>query len=178
MDRQSYYRNNDYNGNSNQNAGYYQPRYTPRSKSIAQIFRFKKIYVAGFPPRTSIRELEILFSAYGTVVNANFPSESTGFAFIEFSDAISAQKAVRNAHGCPFKGSFLKVNWAKSRVFSDQMSKISQFGQTVNNPLNYNQTPQEYSSFQRKSKFPPKKRFFNRNPDELYRTDDYQKKER
>ena len=66
------------------------------------------------------KDLHDLFSQAGVVTNASimldkFTGKSRGFAFIEFSSAEEANRAVEMFHGKEFQGRSLTVNIARPR---------------------------------------------------------------
>ena len=79
-----------------------------------------KIYVGGFPYSTTEKQLEELFSAYGSVQSARviidkFSGRSKGFGFIEMSSGAEAEAAIRALDGKEFDGRRLTVNQARPR---------------------------------------------------------------
>ncbi|MFQ5849531.1 MAG: RNA recognition motif domain-containing protein [Candidatus Binatia bacterium] len=77
-----------------------------------------KLYVGGLPYSTTERQLEEIFSAYGTVESARvitdkFTGRSRGFGFVEMSSGEEAQKAVEALNGTQLDGRTLTVNEAR-----------------------------------------------------------------
>ncbi len=80
----------------------------------------RKIFVANFPYRTSVEELEALFSQHGEVLDAKIATDretgrSRGFGFIEMSNEEQAREAIRQLNGSDFGGRPLAVREAEDR---------------------------------------------------------------
>jgi RNA recognition motif-containing protein len=76
-----------------------------------------RVYVGGLSYATTNKQLEELFSQYGTVDSARiiidkFTGRSKGFGFVEMSSSAEAQSAIRALHGTEFDGRNLTVNEA------------------------------------------------------------------
>lgn len=79
-----------------------------------------KLYVGNLAYSTDDRALESLFSQYGQVKSAQVVKDrdtgrSKGFAFVEFSDAKSANAAITGLNGKDVDGRALTVNEARPR---------------------------------------------------------------
>lgn len=80
----------------------------------------RKLFVGGLPYSTSDRQLETLFSNYGTVESARVVTDrmngrSRGFGFVEMSTAEEAQASISALNGSTYEGRTLTVNEAKPR---------------------------------------------------------------
>jgi RNA recognition motif-containing protein len=76
-----------------------------------------RVYVGGLSYATTNKQLEALFSQYGTVESARiiidkFTGRSKGFGFVEMSSSAQAQSAIRALNGTEFDGRNLTVNEA------------------------------------------------------------------
>jgi RNA recognition motif-containing protein len=76
-----------------------------------------RVYVGGLSYATTNKQLEGLFSQYGTVDSARiiidkFTGRSKGFGFVEMSSSAEAQSAIRALNGTEFDGRTLTVNEA------------------------------------------------------------------
>ena len=76
-----------------------------------------RVYVGGLSYATTNKQLEGLFSQYGTVDSARiiidkFTGRSKGFGFVEMSSSAEAQSAIRALNGTEFDGRTLSVNEA------------------------------------------------------------------
>jgi RNA recognition motif-containing protein len=76
-----------------------------------------RVYVGGLSYATTNKQLEGLFSQYGTVGSARiiidkFTGRSKGFGFVEMSSSAEAQNAIRALNGTEFDGRNLTVNEA------------------------------------------------------------------
>src|SRR5687767_11716706 len=77
-----------------------------------------KLYVGNLPYETTETDLQTLFSATGEVSTINIvrdraTGQARGFAFVEMSDAESAQRAISQLDEHEFGGRNLTVNEAK-----------------------------------------------------------------
>jgi cold-inducible RNA-binding protein len=77
-----------------------------------------RVYVGGLTYATTNKQLEELFSQYGTVDSARiiidkFTGRSKGFGFVEMSSSAEAQSAIRALNGTEFDGRNLTVNEAR-----------------------------------------------------------------
>jgi RNA recognition motif-containing protein len=77
-----------------------------------------KLYVGNLPYETTETDLQTLFSATGEVSTINIvrdraTGQARGFAFVEMSDAESAQRAISQLDKHEFGGRNLTVNEAK-----------------------------------------------------------------
>ncbi|GAB4113375.1 MAG: hypothetical protein Kow001_14960 [Acidobacteriota bacterium] len=80
-----------------------------------------KLYVGGLPYSMSDRQLEELFSAYGTVQSSRIITDrmtgrSRGFGFIEMGSQAEAQAAMDALNGNQYEGRTLTVNEAQERA--------------------------------------------------------------
>ncbi len=80
----------------------------------------RKIFVANFPYRTTVEELEVLFEQHGEVVSAKIATDretgrSRGFGFVEMGSEEQAQAAIRALNGQDFGGRPLAVREAEER---------------------------------------------------------------
>ena len=71
-----------------------------------------KLYVGNLVFSVTGKDLEELFSQYGTVKEAKV-IQGKGFAFVEMSSQVDAEKARAELDGNEFKGLSLKVQPAK-----------------------------------------------------------------
>jgi RNA recognition motif-containing protein len=76
-----------------------------------------RVYVGGLSYATTNKQLEGLFSQYGTVDSVRiiidkFTGRSKGFGFVEMSSSAEAQGAIRALNGTEFDGRTLAVNEA------------------------------------------------------------------
>jgi len=77
-----------------------------------------KLYVGNLPYETSESDLQTLFEGSGQVASVNIVRDRTtgqarGFAFVEMSDAASAQQAINNLDKQAYGGRNLTVNEAR-----------------------------------------------------------------
>jgi RNA recognition motif-containing protein len=77
-----------------------------------------RVYVGGFSYATTNKQLEELFSQYGTVDSARiiidkFSGRSKVFVFVELNSGAEAQSAIRALNGTQFDGRSLTVNEAR-----------------------------------------------------------------
>ncbi len=80
----------------------------------------RKIFVANFPYRTTVEELEVLFEQHGEVVSAKIATDrdtgrSRGFGFIEMGSEEEARAAIEALNGQDFGGRPLAVREAEDR---------------------------------------------------------------
>ena len=71
-----------------------------------------KLYVGNLVFSVTVKDLEELFSQYGTVKEAKI-IQGKGFAFVEMSSQLEAERAKAALEGSDFKGLNLKVQSAK-----------------------------------------------------------------
>ena len=71
-----------------------------------------KLFVANIDVSATYDDVKKLFSNYGEVKDLKV-IEDRGFAFLEMSNQMEAEKAKKELNGTDFKGRFLKVNEAK-----------------------------------------------------------------
>ena len=71
-----------------------------------------KLFVANIDISATYDDVKDLFSNYGEVTDLKI-IEDRGFAFLEMSSQMEAEKAKNELNGADFKGRFLKVNEAK-----------------------------------------------------------------
>jgi len=79
-----------------------------------------KLYVGGLPFAISDRQLEEIFSAYGSVqssrvITDRMTGRSRGFGFVEMSSQAEAQAAIEALNGSQLDGRTLTVNEAQER---------------------------------------------------------------
>jgi cold-inducible RNA-binding protein len=79
-----------------------------------------KLYIGNLSFDTSEPEIRDMFSAFGNVTSCNLimdrmTDRSRGFAFVEFSSAEEAEKAIAEMNGKDIGGRALTVNEAKPR---------------------------------------------------------------
>ncbi len=79
-----------------------------------------RLFVGNLPYQTAENDLQDYFSQAGVVSSVNLmfdkvTGKSRGFAFIEFTTAEEAKKAVEQFHGKEFQGRILTVNIARPR---------------------------------------------------------------
>jgi RNA recognition motif-containing protein len=79
-----------------------------------------RLFVGNLSYQTMENDLQDYFSQAGVVTSVNlmldkFTGRSRGFAFVEFSTAEEAQKAVEMFHNKDFQGRALTVNVARPR---------------------------------------------------------------
>src|SRR5688500_3196430 len=77
-----------------------------------------KLYVGNLPYEATETDLQTLFEASGQVASINVvrdraTRQARGFAFVEMSDAASAQKAIKELDRRSYGGRNLTVNEAK-----------------------------------------------------------------
>lgn len=80
----------------------------------------RQLFVANFPYRTTVEELETLFEQHGEVVSAKIATDretgrSRGFGFVEMGSEEEAQAAIRALNGKDFGGRPLAVREAEDR---------------------------------------------------------------
>jgi RNA recognition motif-containing protein len=79
-----------------------------------------RLFVGNLPYQTMENDLQDYFSQAGVVTSVNLmldkvTGKSRGFAFVEFSTAEGANKAVEQFHNKEFQGRALTVNIARPR---------------------------------------------------------------
>jgi len=79
-----------------------------------------KVYVGNLSFKTAEADIEDLFKPCGEITKVNLirdreTGRSRGFAFVEFTDASQAEKAVNDINGQEFQGRQLRVNIAKEQ---------------------------------------------------------------
>ena len=79
-----------------------------------------KLYVGNLPYETSESDLQTLFETVGTVSTVNLvrdraTGQARGFAFVEMSDAESAQRAINELDKHQYGGRNLTVNEARPK---------------------------------------------------------------
>lgn len=77
-----------------------------------------KLYVGNLPYQTTESDLQQLFESSGSVASINVvrdraTGQARGFAFVEMSDADSAQRAIKDLDRHEYGGRQLTVNEAK-----------------------------------------------------------------
>jgi cold-inducible RNA-binding protein len=87
-----------------------------------------RLFVGNLSYRTLENDLQEYFSQAGVVTSVNimfdkFTGKSRGFAFVEFSTAEEANKAVEMFHNKDFQGRALTVNVARPREERPPMSE-------------------------------------------------------
>jgi RNA recognition motif-containing protein len=80
----------------------------------------KTIYVGNLNLQTTEEELHDLFGRHGKVDRVTIPHDSTtgrarGFAFVEMSDDVEADRAIRALNGSTLGSRTLKVNEARPK---------------------------------------------------------------
>jgi RNA recognition motif-containing protein len=81
----------------------------------------KKLYIGNLPFTTTEDELRAVFERHGSVdsvavITDRETGRARGFAFVEMSEANSAQDAIRALDGTQFGGRSITVNEAKARA--------------------------------------------------------------
>ena len=89
-----------------------------RIRAMQEYLMNTKLYVGNLPYETTEADLQSLFEAAGQVNTINIvrdraTGQARGFAFVEMSDAESAQKAITELDQHKFGGRSLTVNEAK-----------------------------------------------------------------
>lgn len=84
-----------------------------------------KLYVGGLPYSVTDRQLEEVFSEYGTVESANVVTDrmtgrSRGFGFVQMSSAEEAKSAAEALNSAQMEGRTITVNEAKPRKPRDR----------------------------------------------------------
>lgn len=79
-----------------------------------------RLFVGNLSYQTGENDLQDYFAQAGTVTSVNLMLDKTtgksrGFAFVEFADAESAQRAVEQLHNKEFQGRQLTINVARPR---------------------------------------------------------------
>ena len=80
----------------------------------------KKLFIGNLPASTSEKDLENLFSAFGTVRSSKlvtdvFSGQCKGFGFVEM-EGHEARAAIAGLNGKDFNGQAMKVNYEEPRV--------------------------------------------------------------
>ena len=80
----------------------------------------KKIYIGNLPFSSTEEELRTVFERHGDVASVNVITDrdtgrSRGFAFVEMSDASSADDAIRALDGSDLGGRNIRANEAEDR---------------------------------------------------------------
>ncbi len=80
----------------------------------------KKLFIGNLPTSTSQKDLEDLFSEFGTVRSSNlvtdvFSGQCKGFGFIEM-EGHEARAAIAGLDGKDFKGNSLRVNFESPKA--------------------------------------------------------------
>ena len=78
------------------------------------------IYVGNLDFKVSEKDLEDLFSKYGTVssskiITDKYDGRSKGFGFVEMENAEEAKKAINELNGAPLKSRDMIVNEARPK---------------------------------------------------------------
>lgn len=79
-----------------------------------------KLYIGNVSYNTSETTLRAFFEAFGQILSANIATEretgrSRGFAFVEYADRESAERAIAEANGAMLDGKSLVVNEARPK---------------------------------------------------------------
>lgn len=79
----------------------------------------KKIFIGNLPTNTSEKDIQALFSQFGTVRSSKlvmdlFSGQCKGFGFIEM-EGHEARAAIAGLNGREFNGNLLKVNFETPR---------------------------------------------------------------
>ncbi len=82
--------------------------------------KLKKLFIGSLPATTTEKELEALFSEFGTVrslklVTDVFSGQCKGFGFIEM-EGHEARAAIAGLNGKEFNGKPIKVNFESPKV--------------------------------------------------------------
>lgn len=82
--------------------------------------KLKKLFIGSLPATTTEKELEALFSEFGTVrslklVTDVFSGQCKGFGFIEM-EGHEARAAIAGLNGKEFNGKPMKVNFESPKV--------------------------------------------------------------
>lgn len=80
----------------------------------------KKLFIGNLPASTSEKDLENLFSAFGTVRSSKlvtdvFSGQCKGFGFVEM-EGHEARAAIAGLDGKDFNGQAMKVNFESPRL--------------------------------------------------------------
>ena len=80
-----------------------------------------KLYVGGLAYSVDDKQLEELFTEFGTIVSATVikdrdSGQSKGFGFVELADDDAAEKAIETMNGKDIAGRSLTVNEARPQV--------------------------------------------------------------
>ena len=106
------------NGGKRPPAGRKRPASRPASKGGSDAV---ELYVGNLPYETSEKELEKMFSKFGSVVSTRiisnrFNGRSKGYGFVEMDGDAAADKAASEMSGCELSGRKIVVNTAKSKA--------------------------------------------------------------
>lgn len=87
--------------------------------SLPRVTAMKKIFIGNLASHTEEKELQTLFSQFGTVRSTNlvtdmFSGRCKGFAFIEM-EGHEARAAIAGLDGKEFNGKTLKVNFENQK---------------------------------------------------------------
>jgi cold-inducible RNA-binding protein len=79
-----------------------------------------RLFVGNLSYQTGENDLQDYFAQAGTVSSVNLmldkaTGKSRGFAFVEFADSASAQRAIEQLHNKEFQGRPLTINIARPR---------------------------------------------------------------
>jgi cold-inducible RNA-binding protein len=79
-----------------------------------------RLFVGNLSYQTGENDLQDYFAQAGTVASVNLMLDKTtgksrGFAFVEFADSESAQRAIEQLHNKEFQGRQLTINIARPR---------------------------------------------------------------
>lgn len=79
-----------------------------------------KLFVGGLPYTIDNQKLAEIFAPFGQVLSANvisdkYTNQSKGFGFVEMSDDVAAQNAIKDLDGSNLDGRRLGVSVAKPR---------------------------------------------------------------
>jgi RNA recognition motif-containing protein len=85
-----------------------------------RVTELKKLFIGNLPTSTTVKDLEELFSEFGTVRSSNlvtdvFSGQCKGFGFIEM-EGHEARAAIAGLDGKDFKGNSLRVNFESPKA--------------------------------------------------------------